>query len=104
MLALESFGVPLKTALLCGPPALKLAPPISLDSFLIVITIYSALLFKKINYFSFSLHICCELLALGDLQSMLPRKQKLEDRLKELTHRADIMVFMKGDPDVSRDM
>ncbi len=44
------------------------------------------------------------MLSLGDLQSMLPRKQKLEDRLKELTHRADIMVFMKGDPDVSRDM
>jgi hypothetical protein len=32
---------------------------------------------------------------------MLPKRQQLEDRLKELTHQADIMVFMKGAPQVS---
>jgi hypothetical protein len=37
----------------------------------------------------------------GDLAPMLPKRQQLEDRLKDLTHQADIMVFMKGAPQVS---
>ena len=37
----------------------------------------------------------------GDLQPMLPKRQQLEDRLRALTHKADIMVFMKGDPEVN---
>ena len=37
----------------------------------------------------------------GDLQPMVPKRQKLEDRLRALTHKADIMVFMKGDPEVN---
>jgi hypothetical protein len=32
---------------------------------------------------------------------MLPKRQQLEDRLRDLTHQADIMVFMKGAPQVS---
>jgi len=32
---------------------------------------------------------------------MLPKRQQLEDRLRELTRQADIMVFMKGAPQVS---
>ncbi len=37
----------------------------------------------------------------GDLAPMLPKRQQLEDRLRDLTHQADIMVFMKGAPQVS---
>ncbi|XP_068230193.1 glutaredoxin-3 [Palaemon carinicauda] len=33
----------------------------------------------------------------GDLASMLPKKRKLEDRLKELINTAPLMIFMKGD-------
>ncbi len=37
----------------------------------------------------------------GDLAPILPKRQQLEDRLRDLTHQADIMVFMKGAPQVS---
>jgi len=38
----------------------------------------------------------------GELQTMLPTKQQLEDRLKKLVSRSPIMVFMKGDPDTPK--
>ncbi|XP_066937179.1 glutaredoxin-3 [Macrobrachium rosenbergii] len=43
------------------------------------------------------LDILKEMDASGDLASMLPKKKKLEDRLKELINTAPLMVFMKGD-------
>ena len=36
----------------------------------------------------------------GELQSMIPKKTSLEDRLKQLVNRAPLLVFMKGDPQV----
>jgi len=44
------------------------------------------------------LDIIKEMVESGDLQTMLPTKQDLESRLKELINAAPIMIFMKGDP------
>jgi len=44
------------------------------------------------------LDIIKEMVASGDMQTMLPKKEALEDRLKMLTNKAPLMVFMKGDP------
>lgn len=38
----------------------------------------------------------------GELQTMLPTKQQLDDRLKKLVSRSPVMVFMKGDPDTPK--
>jgi len=35
----------------------------------------------------------------GELASVLPTKQQLEDRLKQLINQAPVMVFMKGNPE-----
>ncbi|KAK7086616.1 Glutaredoxin 3 [Halocaridina rubra] len=43
------------------------------------------------------LDILKEMDASGDLDTLLPKKQKLEDRLKALINRSPLMVFMKGD-------
>ncbi|XP_065560262.1 glutaredoxin-3-like [Artemia franciscana] len=45
------------------------------------------------------LDIVKEMVDSGELQSLLPKKQSLEDRLKRLINEADIMVFMKGSKD-----
>ena len=37
----------------------------------------------------------------GEMQSMLPTKVTLEDRLKSLINKAPLMIFMKGDPKVT---
>jgi glutaredoxin-related protein len=34
----------------------------------------------------------------GELQSMLPKKQSLNDRLKALIESSPVMIFMKGNP------
>ena len=34
----------------------------------------------------------------GELESMIPKKMKLEDRLKTIINLHSVMVFMKGDP------
>jgi len=44
------------------------------------------------------LDIIKEMVESGDLQTMLPQKQSLDDRLKALINTGPIMVFMKGDP------
>ena len=36
-----------------------------------------------------------------ELQTMLPTKVTLEDRLKSLVNKAPLMIFMKGDPKVT---
>ncbi|XP_075231695.1 glutaredoxin 3 [Lycorma delicatula] len=43
-----------------------------------------------------------ELVESSELKGMLPVKEKLEDRLKALTHKSDIMIFMKGSRDIPR--
>lgn len=45
------------------------------------------------------LDIINEMLASGDLKSMVPTKVDLDARLKELTNSAPIMIFMKGNPE-----
>jgi len=44
------------------------------------------------------LDIVREMIEAGELQSMLPTKVKLEDRLKALINKAPVLIFMKGDP------
>jgi len=44
------------------------------------------------------LDIIKEMVEAGELQSMIPKKTSLEDRLKQLVNRAPLLVFMKGDP------
>lgn len=48
------------------------------------------------------LDILKEMDASGELSSMLPKKQKLEDKLKMLINKAPLMVFMKGDREAPR--
>ena len=36
----------------------------------------------------------------GELQTMIPTKVQLDDKLKKLVNKAPVMVFMKGDPEV----
>ena len=47
------------------------------------------------------LDIIKEMLEAGELQSMLPTKVTLEDRLKSLINKAPLMIFMKGDRKVT---
>lgn len=44
------------------------------------------------------LDIIKEMVESGDLQSMLPKKLSLDDRLKDLVNTGPVMVFMKGSP------
>lgn len=44
------------------------------------------------------LDIIREMVEAGELQSMLPTKVKLEDRLKSIINKAPVVIFMKGDP------
>ena len=46
------------------------------------------------------LDIIKEMVEAGEMQSMLPTKVTLEDRLKSLINKAPLMIFMKGDPKV----
>ncbi|XP_071441361.1 glutaredoxin-3 [Hetaerina americana] len=48
------------------------------------------------------LDIIKEMVASGDLVTMLPKKPSLEERLKKLINRHPLMVFMKGDRDQPR--
>jgi len=48
------------------------------------------------------LDIIKEMMETGDLQSMIPIKVKLEDRLKKLVNQSPLMVFMKGDPETPK--
>lgn len=43
-----------------------------------------------------------ELIESGELESQLPKQTSLEDRLKSLITKSDVMLFMKGDPDTPR--
>jgi len=43
------------------------------------------------------LDIVREMIEAGELQSMLPTKVKLEDRLKAIIDKAPVVIFMKGD-------
>ena len=47
------------------------------------------------------LDIIKEMLEAGELQTMIPTKVTLEDRLKALTNRSPLIIFMKGDPKVN---
>ena len=47
------------------------------------------------------LDIIKEMVEAGEMQSMLPTKVTLEDRLKSLINKAPLMIFMKGDPKVT---
>lgn len=48
------------------------------------------------------LDILKEMDASGELEPMLPKKKKLDDRLKELINKAPLMVFMKGNREEPR--
>jgi len=48
------------------------------------------------------LDIIKEMIEAGELQSIIPIKVKLEDRLKKLVSKAPVMVFMKGDPETPK--
>merc|ERR1719360_259712 len=48
------------------------------------------------------LDIIKEMIEAGELQSMLPTKVKLEDRLKSIINKAPLVIFMKGDPDTPK--
>jgi len=48
------------------------------------------------------LDIIKEMIENGELQSMIPTKVQLEDRLKKLINQAPVMVFMKGNPEVPK--
>ena len=50
------------------------------------------------------LDIIKEMIDAGELQTMLPTKIKLEDKLKKLINKAPVVVFMKGDPEVSSNL
>lgn len=43
-----------------------------------------------------------ELIESGELEAQLPKQTSLEDRLKGLINKSDVMLFMKGDPDTPR--
>lgn len=47
------------------------------------------------------LDIIKEMVEAGELQSIIPTKVTLEDRLKSLINKAPLMIFMKGDPKVN---
>jgi len=38
----------------------------------------------------------------GELNTVLPKKQNIQERLKKLTNKSQVMVFMKGSPDKPR--
>lgn len=44
------------------------------------------------------LDILKELKESGELEQMLPKKQNLDDRLRYLINKSDVMIFMKGNP------
>jgi len=44
------------------------------------------------------LDIIKEMVEAGELQTMIPTKEDLDDKLKKLVNKAPVMVFMKGDP------
>jgi len=44
------------------------------------------------------LDIIKEMVEAGELQTMIPTKVQLDDKLKKLVNKAPLMVFMKGDP------
>lgn len=48
------------------------------------------------------LDIVKEMIANGELDSIVPKKQDLNERLKELINTASVMVFMKGKPNEPR--
>jgi len=48
------------------------------------------------------LDIIKEMVQSGDIQSMIPTKVNLEDRLKTLINKGNVMVFMKGEPSVPK--
>ncbi|XP_055332345.1 glutaredoxin-3-like [Paramacrobiotus metropolitanus] len=48
------------------------------------------------------LDIVKELQASGELDQMLVKTESLEDRLRQLTHKQPVMLFMKGNPDVPK--
>ncbi|XP_070541405.1 glutaredoxin-3-like [Ptychodera flava] len=48
------------------------------------------------------LDIVKEMKESGDLESMLPKAVSLEDRLKSLIKRSQVMLFMKGDPEIPK--
>ena len=48
------------------------------------------------------LDIIKEMVEAGEMQSMLPTKVTLEDRLKSLINKAPLMIFMKGDRKVNK--
>ena len=41
-----------------------------------------------------------ELRESGELEQMIPKAQSLDDRLRGLINQQDIMLFMKGSPEV----
>ncbi|NXT16366.1 GLRX3 protein, partial [Prunella fulvescens] len=49
------------------------------------------------------LDIVKELVASGELDTICPKGQKLEDRLKSLINKAPVMLFMKGNKQVTVD-
>jgi len=48
------------------------------------------------------LDIIKEMIENGELQSMIPTKVQLEDKLKSLINKASLVVFMKGDPETPK--
>lgn len=48
------------------------------------------------------LDIVKEMIANGELESIVPKKQDLNERLNELINGAPVMIFMKGKPDEPR--
>merc|ERR1712098_129927 len=48
------------------------------------------------------LDIIKEMIENGELQSMIPTKVQLEDKLKSLINKAPLVVFMKGDPETPK--
>lgn len=48
------------------------------------------------------LDIVKELVESGELESQLPQQEKLEDRLKKLINKSNVMLFMKGNPETPR--
>nr|QSX72227.1 glutaredoxin 3 [Halisarca dujardinii] len=48
------------------------------------------------------LDILKELIASNEFHTMVPRQQPIEERLKELTNRSPVLLFMKGGPEEPR--
>ena len=48
------------------------------------------------------LDIIKELVESGELESQLPQQENLEDRLKQLVNKSNVMLFMKGNPDTPK--